>query len=408
MRPLRDQRRAFDFGLKAFRSIPVETRRFLGGLRVRLNLISTLVLAFASICSTAAADSASETRKFYYPNTEPLGEAEMRVVSLGTGTPNFRHSQASASWLVELGNGDKFLFDVGTGSLANLAALEIPYTYLDKVFISHLHVDHIGDLDALFVGGWVSNRTVPLQVWGPSGLEPEYGTAAAMDGLQKMLAWDVAGRRGNMPSAGGHLKVTEFDYSKTQVVYENDGVVIRSWPAIHGIDGSVSYSLEWNGLKFVYSGDTNPNKWFVENAKEADLVIHECYLTVQQFIDIKNYDPERARLIATVIHTPPDACGKLFSTIEPRHAIAYHTFADFDIAPDTIAAIRMTYDGPLTLAQDMLVWNISAESVTVREVIGSDNPLPVDPPTPAGPPDPSERTELSDWLNAGRLDLSQD
>ncbi|WP_305809693.1 guanitoxin biosynthesis MBL fold metallo-hydrolase GntH [Ruegeria sp. 6PALISEP08] len=375
---------------------------------MRLNLITTLGLAFSSICSPAASDSSSESRKFYYPNTEPLGEAEMRVVSLGTGTPNFRHSQASASWLVELGNGDKFLFDVGTGSLANLAALEIPYTYLDKVFISHLHVDHIGDLDALFVGGWVSNRTVPLRVWGPSGLEPEYGTTAAMDGLQKMLAWDVAGRRGNMPSAGGHLKVTEFDYSKTQVVYENDGVIIRSWPAIHGIDGSVSYSLEWNGLKFVYSGDTNPNKWFVENAKEADLVIHECYLTVQQFIDIKNYDPERARLVATVIHTPPDACGKLFSTIEPRHAIAYHTFADFDIAPDTIAAIRMTYDGPLTLAQDMLVWNISTESVTVREVIGSDNPLPVDPPTAAGPPDPSERTELSEWLNAGRLDLSQD
>ncbi|WP_282170939.1 guanitoxin biosynthesis MBL fold metallo-hydrolase GntH [Ruegeria atlantica] len=399
---------AIDFGLMVIRSILIEIKNFGGGLSVRLNLLSTLGLAFASICSTAASDSALEARKFYYPNTEPLGEAEMRVVSLGTGTPNFRHSQASASWLVELGNGDKFLFDVGTGSLANLAALEIPYTYLDKVFISHLHVDHIGDLDALFVGGWVSNRTVPLQVWGPSGLEPEYGTAAAMDGLQKMLAWDVAGRRGNMPSAGGHLKVTEFDYSKTQVVYENDGVVIRSWPAIHGIDGSVSYSVEWNGLKFVYSGDTNPNKWFVENAKEADLVIHECYLTVQQFIDIKNYDPERARLVATVVHTPPDACGKLFSAIEPRHAIAYHTFADFDIAPDTIAAIRMTYDGPLTLAQDMLVWNISAESVTVREVIGSDNPLPVAPPTPAGPPDPSERKELSDWLNAGRLDLGQE
>ncbi|WP_171236755.1 hypothetical protein [Ruegeria sp. HKCCA6837] len=170
----------------------------------------------------------------------------------------------------------------------------------------------------------------------------------------------------------------------------------------------VSYSLEWKGLKFVYSGDTNPNKWFVENAKEADLVIHECYLTIQQFIDIKNYDPERARLVATVVHTPPDACGKLFAMIEPRHAIAYHTFTDFDIAPDTIAAIRKTYDGPLTLAQDMLVWNVSEDAVSVREIVGSDSPLPVDPPTPAGPPDPSERTDLSDWLNAGRLNLNGD
>ncbi|CUH48707.1 guanitoxin biosynthesis MBL fold metallo-hydrolase GntH [Ruegeria atlantica] len=375
---------------------------------MRLNLISTLGLAIAAICSTAASYSASETRKFYYPSTEPLGEAEMRVISLGTGTPNFRHSQASASWLVELGNGDKFLFDVGTGSLANLAALEIPYTYLDKVFISHLHVDHIGDLDSLYVGGWVSNRTVPLRVWGPSGLEPQYGTAAAVDGLKQMLAWDVAGRRGNMPSSGGHIEVTEFDYSKKQVVYEQNGVVVQSWPAIHAIDGSVSYSLEWNGLKFVYSGDTNPNKWFVENAQEADLVIHECYLTVQQFIDFKNYDPERARLVATVVHTPPDACGKIFAMIKPRHAIAYHTFSDFDIAPSTIAAIRETYDGPLTLGQDMLVWSITEDAITVREVVGAENPLPVEPPTPAGPPDPSERIDMSDWLNAGRLDLNDE
>lgn len=363
-------------------------------------VLATLISGFV------LAEADTPQRKFYYPNTEDLGDNEMRVISLGTGTPNFRHSQASASWLVELGNGEKFLFDVGTGSLANLASLEIPYTYIDKVFISHLHVDHIGDLDALFVGGWVSNRTVPLQIWGPSGLQPEYGTKSAMDGMQKMLAWDVAGRLGNMPSAGGHLEVTEFDYSKLQTVYEKNGVVIRSWPAVHGIDGSVSYSLEWNNLKYVYSGDTNPNRWFVEHATEADLVIHECYLTVQQFIDVKNYDPERARLVATVVHTPPDACGKIFAMIEPRHAVAYHTFNDFDIAPDTIAAIRETYDGDLTLANDMLVWNITEDAIKVREIVGAENPLPAEPPTPAGPPDPSERTDLSNWLNEGRLDLT--
>ena len=37
-----------------------------------------------------------------------------------------------------------------------------------------------------------------------------------------------------------------------QIICEENGVVIRSFPAIHCIDGSVSFSLEWNGLKFVY------------------------------------------------------------------------------------------------------------------------------------------------------------
>jgi ribonuclease Z len=352
-----------------------------------------------------AAENAPARRDNYFPNTEPLGADEMRVTALGTGTPNFRRSQASASWLVELGNGEKFIFDIGTGSLANYGALEIPYTYLDKVFLSHLHVDHIGDLDALFIGGWVSNRTVPLRVWGPSGRTPELGTKSAVDHLRQMFAWDLTGRMGNMPSAGGHIEVTEFDYSKIQVVYEKNGVTIKSWPAIHTIDGAVSYSLEWKGKKFVYGGDSVPNKWFLAEAKGADLLIHECYLTIQQFIDLKHYDPERARIVATVIHTPPSSCGKIFSRMKPRMAVAYHSFSDFNVTPGTLAAIRKTYDGPLTLADDMLVWNIDKDKIRVRRVIGTDEAWPATPPQPAGPPDPSERTEQSDWLKAGKVNL---
>ena len=44
-----------------------------------------------------------------------------------------------------VGNGDKFLFDVGTGSNERIAALQIPFNFLDKVFLSHLHTDHFGD-----------------------------------------------------------------------------------------------------------------------------------------------------------------------------------------------------------------------------------------------------------------------
>ena len=68
-----------------------------------------------------------------------------------------------------------------------LTAFDRCVSYLDKVFISHLHVDHIGDLDAMYIGGWVSNRTVPLRVWGPSGLEPEMGTKSAVSHMRQMF-----------------------------------------------------------------------------------------------------------------------------------------------------------------------------------------------------------------------------
>ena len=192
----------------------------------------------------------------------------MRIIALGTGLPTpITRAQKATSWLVELGNGDVFLFDVGTGSIENLFGLRPDFSKLDKLFLSHLHSDHFGDLDALVVGGWLSGRYTPLRVYGGSGAAPELGTKAAVEALMKMLAWDLKGRTGLLPDAGGKVIAHEFDFrGENQVVYEENGVRILSWPAIHGLDGSVSYRLEWNGLSFVFGGDTRPNKWFVEYA----------------------------------------------------------------------------------------------------------------------------------------------
>jgi hypothetical protein len=83
---------------------------------------------------------------FYVPNTEDLAPDEMRVVACGTGMPTQRMAQAAACFLVELGNGDKFIFDIGSGAAERLSALQIPYDYLDKIFIGHLHGDHFDPL----------------------------------------------------------------------------------------------------------------------------------------------------------------------------------------------------------------------------------------------------------------------
>lgn len=313
---------------------------------------------------------ANPNRDTYYPMTEDLKPDEMRITSLGTGMPNQRPSQAAACFLVELGNGDKFLFDLGTGSTENLAALQIPMDYLDKVFIGHLHTDHFGDFGALYVGGLINGRTKPLRIWGPSGETPERGTKYAIDHWRKALTWDVDGRAGRLPASGQVLEVNEFDYKgENQVVFEENGVVIRSFPAIHILDGPVSYSLEWNGLKFVFSSDTYPNKWLVEYSKDADIIVHECFITVDDLVEKMNFPVARALNVGTQIHTSPAAFGKIMSMTKPRMAIAYHFFNDFDTAPGVLAEIRSTYDGPLTLAQDMFVWNVTKDDIRVREIV---------------------------------------
>ena len=51
-------------------------------------------------------------RDHYFPGTEDLAPDELRVIALGTGMPLVRRSQASASFLIQLGNGENFIFDM--------------------------------------------------------------------------------------------------------------------------------------------------------------------------------------------------------------------------------------------------------------------------------------------------------
>jgi len=306
-------------------------------------------------------------RDVYFPNTEILAADEMRVIACGTGMPTTRAAQAAACFLVELGNGDKFIFDIGSGSAERISSLQIPYDFLDKVFIGHLHADHFGSLGELFIGGALMGRQKPLRIWGPNGPVPELGTAYAVQKLKEMYTWDLAGRVGLTDARGYSLEVNEFDYAaENAVIYEHNGVTVRSFPAIHSLDGPVSFSLEWNGLKFVFGSDTYPNKWFMEYAQDADIAIHECFVAVPDLVTKMRFTPEQALLVGTQIHTAPEAFGKVMAQIQPRIAVAYHFFKDFDTTASVNDRIRSTYDGPLSLAEDFMVWNITKDNIRTR------------------------------------------
>jgi ribonuclease Z len=347
-------------------------------------------------------------RDVYYPGTEELRPDEMRVIACGTGMPNARPKQAAACWLVELGNGDKFLFDIGFGSAERIAAMKIPYDYLDKVFLGHLHGDHVGDLDALWIGGVTGNRVKPLRVWGPSGNKPEYGTKHYIKYMKKAYTWDKASRLGNVDIRGLEIQVNEFDYKgENQIVYDENGVVIRSFPAIHGIDGSISYTLEWNGLKFAFSSDTYPNKWWMEYAQNSDLAIHECFAPPIILIEKQKFTPGAALNVGTQVHTSPEQFGKVMATIKPRMAVGYHFFNDFDTVPMVLEDVRKTYDGPLALANDYMVFNVDKDNVRVRMAVFDEDIWPLPATEKKLPPDLNQRVGFSEFISSGRVNYTE-
>ena len=315
----------------------------------------------------------------YFPNTEILGRDEMRITALGTGMPNQTRKAVSISYLVELGNGDKFLFDIGMGSMANLFSLRPDFSKLDKVFASHLHIDHVGDFMGLHIGGWLSGRYTPIKMYGPTGSAPELGTKAFIEGMQKGYAWDLQTRTGALPDLGAKIEVYEFDFrQENEIVYQENGVTIRSWPAIHSLDGSVSYSLEWNGLKYVFGGDTYPNKWYIKYAVDADVASHECFLPPKALAEYFGWDLAQATYVSTRVHTEPQAFGKVMAEVKPRMAVGYHSVQSPENNAAIMDGVRAIYDGPLTLARDLMVINVTKDQVVVRMASVDEYALPPD------------------------------
>jgi len=346
------------------------------------------------------------SRYVYYPGTEPLTRDEIRVVCCGSGMPASRRGQAATCWLIECGNGDKFLFDIGSGAMANVAALMIPYQYLDKVFLSHLHTDHWGDLDALWAGGWTAGRPNALQVWGPSGATPEMGTKYAVEHFLKANNWDYQTRAVKITPIPGNIDVHEFDYrAENQIVYDENGVTVRSWPAIHAGDGPVSFSVEYGGLKIVFGGDTVPNRWFLDYAKDADLCIHEAMNTAEQLHQLYNQPPPLALAMNTDFHTSAEAFGKVMTMVKPRHAVAYHFFNEEATRYGVFQAIRKTYDGPLSMATDMMVWNVTKEWVEERMAVSTDDAWSVAGTAQQPPPEQGRAPVMTDAIQSGRIDV---
>ena len=159
-------------------------------------------------------------------------------------------------------------------------------------------------------------------------------------------------------------------------------------------------------MKIVFGSDTFPNKWFVEYAKGADLVIHECFITVPDLVAKYRLTPEAALQVGTQIHTAPEAFGKVMSMVKPRHAVAYHFFKDTDTTGPILERIRTTYDGPLSLAEDYMVWNVTKKGIRERMAVIDEHTW--NPPLayPAEPVKAEDRVGYSPEIEGGKLDMS--
>jgi ribonuclease Z len=321
--------------------------------------------------------------------TEAVASGELRVTVLGSGDPFVKRSQASASILVEVGNEeqDRFLFDLGSGSLANLNGLGLPVTGTTKVFLTHLHADHVGDMPTLIWSLAKSGRRDPIEVWGPAAEYRPLGTRRYTELLEAAHAWDMESLNGHPGQSGAMTVTTEVPYDRTAVAYERGGVTITSFPVIHLVNGSVGYRLDYAGRSVVYTGDTRPTQTVIEASDGADLLIHETFPTAEVLSRKAGMPIEVARLIIDSSHTAPAMAGEVFERAGARMSAIFHLAIDHETVPGVWAEMRTRHDGPVVIAQDLTTFDITADAIVVRQRLITPDLWPVVGPTKVtGPP----------------------
>lgn len=152
-----------------------------------------------------------------------------------------------------------------------MAALAINPADVTKVFLTHLHSDHIIALPELYLAPWASQgRNTPLQVWGP------VGTRSMMKYLQQAFRFDIHIRRDvdEKYSAEGIQAITTD--IREGVVHEANGVKVTAFLVDHGpVKPAFGYRVDYYGHSVVISGDTKPCDNLVKFSRGVDLLIHE-------------------------------------------------------------------------------------------------------------------------------------
>lgn len=105
----------------------------------------------------------------------------MKLTILGSGTVVPDGARNSAGYFVEAG-GVRLMMDCGAGTVHALARYGCDWERMTHLYVSHFHVDHVGELASLFFAfkhGMRGERGEPLTVIGPRGLD------RVMDGLRQ-------------------------------------------------------------------------------------------------------------------------------------------------------------------------------------------------------------------------------
>lgn len=275
------------------------------------------------------------------------------LLVLGSGGPGAT-GRASSSYLVLINGTARILVDAGPGSFARLGEAQVPMTKVDIVLLTHLHIDHAGELPGLLKARAVSSSApIVFNIWGPEGSPPD-SQGAYFPSTKRFLQllFGPKGAFAYLSDFSAPLTIHAHDIparpganAGPKVLLKEGELVVRALAGHHGDAPAVIYRVDYAGKSITFSGDIDSSglEDLRTAAKGSDLLVFNSVVL----------DPPGSPAVLYTLHTPPHAIGLLARQAGVRAVLLSHLSPATDEMRDAVLqSIRQNYAGPVSFAQD--------------------------------------------------------